>query len=220
MTKQELHIKSYLSYVFKYIVDGLEGETKELVEKHGFIAGGALRSLYLDQPINDIDVYFDSQEVANKVRNHISETLNNRFGFFSNILKMHLLFNNSNDIVTNNAYTFKNKELNLDVQLIYKFAGKPDEVIDHFDFTNSQAYYIPSSDTLCLTSKFKKHNDTKVLEFNPNCYSPVYTFNRLFKFMNKGYKIDTPNFISLVKAAANDTEENHESFKLHGSFYL
>jgi len=219
---KEVQIKSYLSYVFKHVVDGLDGELKDIVEKEGVIAGGAIRSLYTGANINDIDIYLQNPESALTAQKQINECLGKGFGFFTKLKVMRLLFPNQlqkhDDFLSENAWSFTNKKLDLRIQIIYKYTGKPQELVERFDYTNSQAVYIPQTDDLILTSQFKRDVFNKKLTFNENCHSPVYSLERMFKFIRGGYTIDRNNLLKLCKAAAKDSE-NHDSFVSGGDMY-
>lgn len=217
---KEIQIKSYLSYVFNHIVDGLDGELKELVKSEGVIAGGAIRSLYTGAPINDIDIYMQNPESAERVRSIVNDHINSGTGYFSKMKVMKLLWPKSRDeeFLSENAWTFVNSKVGLKVQLIYKYSGKPEQLIKKFDFTNSQAVYIPQSDVLILPGQFKSALLEKRLEFNEDCFSPVYSLDRMFKFVRGGYIIDRRNLMKIVKAAAKD-EKNHKHFEAGGDLY-
>lgn len=219
---KETEIKAKLSYIFNHVVKGLDGELKTLVENEGIIAGGAIRSLYTNAKINDIDIYFQSKESAQKVKEIINKHLISQSGFFTKMNIMRLLFPNQlkkqPDYISENAYSFTNETLGLRIQLIYRFADKPMELIKKFDYTNSHAVYIPQDDNLILTNPFRNSVSGMRLEFNENCHSPVYSLDRLFKFIRGGYTIDRNNLLKLCKAAALDSE-NHDSFVSGGDMY-
>jgi hypothetical protein len=219
---KETEIKAKLSYIFSHVVKGLDGDVKDIIEKEGIIAGGAIRSLYTGAKINDIDIYLQNPESAKKVKDYINNCLSTQTGFFTKMNIMRLLFANQlkkqPDYISDNAWSFTNQTLGLRIQIIYRFTGKPMELINRFDFTNSRAVYIPQDDNLVMPNDFKVAILEKRLIFNPDCHSPVYSLDRMFKFVRGGYTIDRKNLLKLCKAAADDTN-NHANFSNGGDMY-
>lgn len=207
-------IKMNLMYAHNIIVNHLEGKAKQLVKNKTFIAGGAIRSLYNDKDINDYDLYFTDAESASEFKTLISNGLNEGIPF-SNVDEMRLNFR----ACTENAITFYIEEIQKNVQFILKYSGQPIFVIKKFDFTNSMAYYEPQTNFLLLTEDFKIANNSKILIFNNDSYSPAVSFERMLKFSKQGYNIPRSTVLNLIETIASLPKEKKDEYLTGKGYY-
>lgn len=212
---QDEMIKGHLTRVFKLVTDNLVGELQTLVLEKSFIAGGAIRSLLLNEPINDYDFYFVDEESAASVKRSISNAMMNGT-LFSKREKLHLNFKT----LTDNALTFNLTGTDkYTIQFITKYAGAPDRVINRFDFTNSMAYFLPKYDLLSIKPEMHNSLFSKELVFNPNCWGPAFSLKRFQKFTKDGWTMKTSELLKLCTAAADDTQSNRDAVaKGHGLY--
>jgi hypothetical protein len=207
-------IKMNLMYVHNIIANHLIGRAKSLIKNETFIAGGAIRSLYNGDKINDYDLYFYDEKSALEFKQIILNGLNNQEPF-SNVDEMRLNFRAS----TNNAFTFYIEDLNTQVQFITKFSGQPNDVVNKFDFTNSMAFYQPQTNNLVLKEEFLDANNSKTLIFNNQSYTPASSFNRMLKFNKDGWVIPRVTALSIIETIANLPPDEKEKFSMGHSFY-
>lgn len=178
----EKQIKEVLTDNFDRIVNCFRNETlKQLVKENCFIAGGAVRNkLDLTKP-GDIDLYFYSEDAAHQFR-----TL---FNFLNAFEKQPAESYFPLIAETKNSHTFHLYNRRTPVQLVTKFAGTPEHVLGHFDFTNCMGAYLPQTNQLVITPQMNKALETKKLRFNTKAFSPASSFKRVKKFRELGYKI-------------------------------
>lgn len=76
----EKNIRIKLSKIHKAFVDSIKDpDVKELVKKNSMISGGAITSMLLKEPINDIDYYFTNKETALAVAiYYVNEFINSK----------------------------------------------------------------------------------------------------------------------------------------------
>ena len=195
-------IGKYLDIVYNEVVKGFNNaEIKELLRKECYIAGGCIRSLLLDEKINDYDFFFRSKEAATRFKELIKlgEEGKLKATPLAEVLetgdkyhKKHMFHR----ITTDNAITFKLYSKNLKdekstVQFVTKFSGAPYDLIDKFDFTHSMAFYDPleKENELQYSSLFLGDNRNKILRFNKRALTPIHSLSRIDKFTKKGYHI-------------------------------
>ena len=219
IVKDEQQTKEFFKNIFLIIVESLEGELKEIVKSSTFIAGGAIREYIQGNEINDFDLYFKNEDDANKAKEIIQKALDTKEGKFSDADKMKFTFKSfETSFLSENALTFTHIDLGKPVQLIYKFGGPPDRVIDLFDFTNSMAYYDPQNDRLVYGDGFEAAIIEKELVFNEDCLNPTFALSRLLKFYKMGYKVGRGELLKIAEEAYHD-EDNHEAFEKGKDIY-
>lgn len=141
------------------LVDYLE--LPEEIVNDIYIAGGAIRSMILDEEIKDVDIFF-------KTKNSYEHIKNLQVGF-----------------LTNNARTIYVE--GLQYQLIITDNDIPYDLVNRFDFTMNSNYYDYSRDEIFVKDLCSIQN--KWLVINKLCRNKLGTLARLFKFMERGYKI-------------------------------
>lgn len=135
---------------------------RELLRHDGvYLCGGAIRSIYLDKPVKDYDLFFTKEEA---LKNALKLAMDNR------------------GIFTPYTITIEN------VQLIYKKIYKtPNDILDDFDFHNVMTAYNPGE--FVVDKYFKESNDNRIVEIN--CITkPIKSLERLVKYKKMGFDID------------------------------
>lgn len=103
---------------------------------NGFIAGGVFKNIFNDEPFRDVDIFFRNEEDYEQALAH--------FRYNRNYKKLY-----END----NCYAFTHKTLGVDVELIKRTFGTPQEIIEMFDFSIVRAaYYTPTQPSLQNTN--------------------------------------------------------------------
>lgn len=233
--------EEYLTNVFEDVVNSFNNpKLKELIRNESYIAGGCLRSLYMDEKINDYDFYFRTKQSAAEFKrlvnlglegklagSPLAEAVGNDQGFSKE--NMRLKYRQT----TENALTFKFRSSKTTdpvttVQFIIKYSGDPMYVINHFDFTHSMAFFDPIIDT--VVNKYKRNKiqvsgdfleacSKKVLHFNPHCHDSLSTLARIDKFTKKGWHIDWQNLRALLLIVnANYTTQDIKRFEGKGAY--
>lgn len=153
----------------------LETLYKSLPASNCWIAGGALRSALLDEPIKDIDIFTD--DFARTKREFIeSGKFNNR---------------QENDDVIN----FYKEDTIYQLVKRYQYANEKD-TIDDFDFTCVAAAIGPNGIT--LHERFFLDNAQRRLVIVAN-QRPLIILRRIIKYIGMGYVISPREFSKVIE---------------------
>ena len=170
----------------------------ELLADQGcMIAGGALTSVFTNKPVNDIDVYFPSQEAFTKVVTEIygrsEHTIVTDFDIDFDFGDAHVLH------VTKKALLLQSEQQ--DVQLIgYQFYKNATEIFDAFDFSINMAALCMKTEEFSMKNTFMKHNAQKYLHFNPKTTYPLISALRVNKYRERGYTISKSQMLRVLLA--------------------
>lgn len=164
---------------FKKFISKFPTNIQDVIKKKAYLAGGALRSLALQQKPKDYDLFFVDRESAHRVRDAASSININIRSF------------------TENAITI-GMEDGIPFQIISRDAGMPNAVIDRFDFTCNMNYYFPALEFGEIKYSLDIHN--RELVFNPKANSPLSSLVRVPKFVSQGWSI-TPTSIARIGVA-------------------
>lgn len=143
----------------------------ELTEEQAsqlFVAGGAIRSMILNEEVKDYDIFIENQELKAILLERAKE---------------------NSCYISDNAITYYSSLGQ--IQIITTKTGFPWEIIDEFDFVMNQNYYYKSLqvDGVC-DGLYITDIDTilaKKLKINLNCRNKLGTLARLSKFLERGY---------------------------------
>jgi hypothetical protein len=165
-----------------------------------FIAGGALRDYFKGKEYKDIDVYFDSLELAEVVSNQFES-------LFS--VKMKSQF----------AISFNIPGIKVPVQFIKILSGTPETVVEQFDFTVNTNYILMSENP----DYIKPRTSDFSLKLLDKCKTPCTLLHRTLKLLEVGYEIETKELIKVLDVVKESvTNLNKYSLKnkhLIGSYY-
>lgn len=180
-------------------------EFSEVIRNNGFIAGGAIRCLLMDQTIKDFDVYFKDDISRDKYLDLFNRGMDGTKGF-----EVH--YNNS----TKYAHTYYSFA---DVfQIIHKYAGDPLKMIEKFDFTNCMAYYDIKTEELFIHPKMIEAIEFKRLAMNEGCFNPVFSIKRFIKFNEQGFKPDSKCLLDLCLRVRDASDEDIKEFQQRESY--
>lgn len=141
-----------------------------LLEGHnGFIAGGCFKDIFQNKKPRDIDMFFENVQDFNTAD---KEFKNKGFEEVCN---------------TNNAKTLINNETT--VQLICKFYGTPEQILNKFDFAVCKYSYQKENEnyisTFCDT--YYEDLEKRKLTVDLNLDFPFSTLKRAFKYCKYGF---------------------------------
>jgi len=156
------------------------------VDCHWYIAGGAVRAVFANEPIKDIDIFFFSEADYNK--------------FKSNVIIGDL---DSNDpaFETDSAISYNYKGMNY--QLIKKMFGTPEFILNNFDFTVCMGLYSPEENNFLLHDNFLEDLSCRILYYNIESKFPIASIYRMKKYINKGYQVPAIEILKLALRANN-----------------
>lgn len=171
-------IPKQLDQVLEYVKDRykLNNDTANKL----YIAGGAIRSLILNEEVKDYDIFIENDEVKTLLLEESKTKCNGSY-------------------ISDNAITLYSPYGQ--IQIITTKTGFPWEVIDEFDFVMNQNYYCPNLTVAGVCDGlYIADIDTvmsKKLKINKHCRNKLGTLARLAKFLERGYL--PPNKLDLVE---------------------
>lgn len=161
-------------------------------ETGAMVAGGALTSLFSNQPINDIDVYFKTPE-------DFEETVAAIYGQSSALEDVLDDYEVKVNHVSSRAVLCKCDYQ--DIQLIaHRFYDDPEDIFTTFDFTINMAVYDIQTATLYQHPDFMKHLAQRYLHVNPDTSYPLISVLRTNKYKERGYTISKSQMLRLLLA--------------------
>jgi hypothetical protein len=167
---------------------------------HVIIAGGAITSLFTNSDINDVDIYFKSQ-------NYLSDFLYNE------------MYANWVIAYTDKAFLFKCNGIKLQT-VYFGYFSKAEDIFDTFDFTVCMGAFDFDTEQFILHQDFLKHNASKILRFNSNTAFPIISALRIDKYKNKGYSISKSEFLRIMLTLINSNISNYDDLKVQiGGMY-
>ncbi|PZT57369.1 hypothetical protein [Paenibacillus silvae] len=173
------------------------------LKKHkAYIAGGTITSLFSNNPVNDVDLYFRDEESLSELVEEI--------------------YDNSDDWV--NALTSKALLVRVDekeIQMIhFKYFEKAEDIFDTFDYTVCMGAFDFETEQFVLHEDFLKHNAQRILKFNKNTDFPIVSLLRVQKYKDKGYNISKPEFLRVALSCMELNITSADELKQHlGGMY-
>lgn len=165
-----------------------------LAEQGCYIAGGALTSVFSNQPINDVDVYFPNEEAFTKVMQIIFDVDNLRSDYdmdYKDAMVNH---------VSGKAVLLLN-ENQQKIQLIaHKFYPYGTNIFDDFDFTINMAMVYMKDGFFACDVNFFKHLAQRYLHVNTDTSYPLISVMRVDKYRKRGYNISKAQMLRLLLA--------------------
>lgn len=170
-------------------------ELWDLLSEQGcYIAGGALTSLFSNQEVNDIDVYFPSKEAFT----HVLKVVYNEEEFrsdydlgYADAIVQHV---SRKAVLLTNAHGQK-------IQFIaHKFYPIGSSIFDDFDFTINMAMVYMHGDYIVCHNEFFKHLAQRYLQVNTSTSYPLISVLRVDKYRKRGYNISKSQMLRLLLA--------------------
>ena len=170
-----------------------------MAQHKGFIAGGCFKSIFLNERIKDLDLFFLNEIDFNEANESFK---NNEEYVFS--------YENKN------TRAYKCKKTNIRVELVRSQFGTPEEILSKFDFSITKFVYAKRTKDgddgvkyYCLHHiDFFEHLVLKKLVLEPAIYFPVSTFERSFRYRGYGYGLCKESKINLLNALKTADTEN------------
>lgn len=147
-----------------------------------FAAGGAVTSVFTNQPINDVDVYFKSREdFEYAVESAYEDGL-----WCADASKRAVTF-------TDNGGT--------PVQYMhFDFFPTAADIFEAFDFTVCMGAYDYDAKEFVFHPDFLKHNSQRFLRFNPGTRYPLASAVRTLKYQSRGYTLGKGDMLKIALA--------------------
>lgn len=160
--------------------------------KGAFVAGGALTSAFTGAPINDVDIYFKSQE---DFINAVEQAYDEGLWCVS---------------ATDRAVTFAHGSSIIQL-MHFDFFETPEAIFDAFDFTVAMAAYDIDKEEFVFHQDFLKHASQRFLRFHSGTRYPYGSLLRVLKYQQRGYSIGKGDLLriglSLQKVSLNSWDD-------------
>lgn len=178
----------------KMLKDKLGTLFEQCVKHNAILAGGSIADMFCDRKVNDYDLYFRTPEDAYDVY----KFLHNQTDNIVNISKRALTFGNCGSVV----------------QLVFMdYYNTPEELFDNFDFTVCMGAYDFANDKWCFSDRFVVDNCNKRIVVNKNTPWILNSFDRVDKYIEKGYKIEKRELLKMGLLASKIESSNVEQLK-------
>jgi hypothetical protein len=193
------------------------------VKNNLLVSGGSIASLFLNEKVNDYDVYIQDQNVlyrlakyyyngeiingsdTNRIKNELKEAVGWREIAIRNIKndQVKLICGGAGDKfeATNNPYHLlfaspNALSLSDDVQIVCRFSGSPDEIHRTFDFIHATNYFT-FKDGLVTNLRAMESLLTKQLYYQGSMY-PLTSIIRTKKFIKRGWNIGAGEYLKMM----------------------
>lgn len=162
-------------------------EILEIAFKHdAYLSGGAVRSVFTGERIEDLDISFRSKEDFQACTEDLS-VLEGEDGGYKYCFTG-----------TDAAWSYKPPGRAPMIQLICAVYGQPEEVLAKYDFTVCMGAWMPGTQQFMLSDLFLKHCAQRRLCYNANGEYPISSLWRVVKFLDRGYKLPGVEAIKLA----------------------
>lgn len=146
--------------------------------KGSIIAGGAVTSVFTNQPINDVDFYFKTKQ---DFINAVGQAYEERLWCVA---------------ASDRAITFAHNEGI--VQLMhFDFFEDANAVFDAFDFTVCMGAYDVDKEEFVFQENFFKHAAQRHLNFHSGTRYPYNSLLRVLKYQDRGYRINREDMLRI-----------------------
>ena len=147
-------------------------------ENNAFICGGAIRSVFAGERIQDYDVYFDNSESRDSFNTKMKEPLGDPV------------------FTSENAITYQDEDLT--IQVIYSITETIIKTIRNFDYTICMVAYDFRSQKFVFGDRFLQDLASRQLVYNIDGEYPISSLFRIKKYLARGYKISGLELIKLA----------------------
>lgn len=167
-------------------LQALVGDLEPILEDVGaIIAGGAITSVFTNQEVNDLDIYFPNKESFSRF---ITSMLLKESGFqnFVHMTDRSILMTNHQEVKAQLIY--------------YRFHGTAEDIFEDFDFSVNMGAYDFGRKCFVLHKDFLRHNAQRYFTINPFTAYPLISMLRVDKYQKKGYTTSKPQVLRLLLA--------------------
>jgi len=148
------------------------------INNNALICGGAVRSVFANERIEDFDVYFLDEKSAISFNSEIAVIMGEPA------------------FISDNAITYSKDGLT--IQSIQSIMGIPMDIIDQFDYTICMSAYSCKRRYFSFGETFFEDLAGRQLIFNVYARYPISSLFRIKKYLARGYKISG---VEMVKIA-------------------
>lgn len=173
-----------------------------VIEANGFIAGGAVRSVFSSDRIVDLDIFFENQASFDLCVKTLQGNEHSPSFSITESAWTHIGVTEGDDETHRMRY-----------QLICAEFGTPQEILAKFDFTMCKAAWDVATGHFVFDELFLKHVAQKRLCFNPHAIYPICSLWRAAKFIKRGWRLPGIEAIKLALAIHNIKIDDRKDLK-------
>lgn len=158
---------------------------RSLLKKHGaMLAGGAINSLFSGRAVSDLDLYLKDVTTFEALQKDLEQ-----HGY-------------KTVFTTDNAVTMtrKGKKRTYEIQIITRFSGTPQDILDTFDFTIVQGLYDFTTSKFHFAPNFLKHIAQRKLVYSGKSKYPICALYRTKKYGERGYRLPGTTIVQISLA--------------------
>ena len=200
-------IQKTIQSVFDAWVKSIEDQrVRKLVQNNTLLAGGSIASMLLQEPVNDYDFYFRTTETAEAICDYYITKIGTKIKIKGTENRVHL-FTPSSGIkkispdktakfqvshITENAITLTDQ-----VQVILRFIGTPEQILENYDFMHVTNYWTSWDKKIVTNKKALECLLARELVYQGSLY-PLASILRIRKFIKRGWTITAGNILKMV----------------------
>lgn len=163
------------------------------------LCGGAINSIMTGTKINDLDFYVTGEAPVSEVQAYLGK-------FFT-----------EPPYVTDNAVTYKRKSTSSrkvwTVQLITRFIGDAQYVLDTFDFTITQGVYDFATKDFIFGDRFLQDIAKRRLVYLGKSHYPICAMHRTKKYQARGYYLPGSTIMHIALSIVRLEITNYKQLK-------
>ena len=199
MIDQDDLIKQQLLVFFNKLEGIIPISYKFFLKDSGYIAGGAIVSLALDENPNDIDIFFKHEDVAAAFRSYFKRD--------QRYVKA----------ITPNAITLEIE--GMVYQLVTRFTGPVERVFKTFDFEHCKCYFDLATEDLIYNPTLIH---SKELIYSTDDQYPLTALKRLVRFTKRGWRPTNQTILDIAQRLSaldlkNEKVYNNQVIGFYGS---
>lgn len=160
-----------------------------------YAAGGAVTSVFTNQPINDVDVYFRSKDDFEYA---VESAYEDGMWCVDS---------------SKRAVTFSDNGGTPVQYMHFDFFPTADDIFKAFDFTVCMGAYDYDAKEFVFHPDFLKHNSQRFLRFNPGTRYPLASAVRTLKYQSRGYTLGKGDMLKIALACRGVRIETWDDLK-------
>lgn len=160
--------------------------------REGYVAGGAIPALLRGDYLNDLDIYLTTHNHVKCVKAYFTREWVSIKHDDEKAVNEYQQKNFYLTLITENSINFSSK-----IQIITKWYGKYQDVVELFDFEHLKAVYSIKDERMYIPMGIYPLLLNKELVYTGSMF-PLSSLLRLRKFLKRGWTISTKDMIRIV----------------------
>jgi hypothetical protein len=154
------------------------------------LAGGTINSIFSARKVNDLDLYLKEDDEEKTKSYALVKELEDTYKY--------KVVHTSNNAITLRRKGFKNVEY--EIQIITRFVGEPQFILDTFDFTIVKALFDFETYQFVMDDRFLVDIAQRKLQYTGSSKYPICALYRTKKYQERGYTLSGANIVAISMA--------------------